>query len=311
MNSGNDALELWEQPHAETIYLIAGWRQWADAGAVSSGLPQYLVQQTGAHPIGSIRPDGFYLYQIPGTHDLVRPLVRFEEGYPESLETPHTDIFYSGNERQGVVLLIGDEPHLDIERYCQAILNLAQTLDVRRIIGLGGVYGELPYDRERPISANYSLPRLKREVKNLAVDLSDYRGGASLGSYLCRRAGERHMEYVGLYAFVPAYDFSSLGQAGTTIRLENDFSAWLGVMRRIKYMCQLEISLNELETRSTYLIQVVQDRIEEIERVAPELGVSAYLAKLSADFSETLFSPDEGFWEEKLKGLFDHFDENE
>ena len=82
-----DAVEIWERPEAEEIYMITGWRQWADAGAISSGLPKYLIRQTGARQIGRIRSDGFYFFQFPGTHDLVRPVVRFEEGYPESLKT--------------------------------------------------------------------------------------------------------------------------------------------------------------------------------------------------------------------------------
>jgi hypothetical protein len=139
-----EALDLWEQPKAKHVYMIAGWRQWADAGSVSSGLPEYLVQQTKARPIGKISPDGFYLFQIPGTHDLVRPVVEFDDGYPKSLEISRNEFFYTGDEERGIVIFLGDEPHLDIERYTAALLKAAKTLQVKRIIGLGGVYGELP-----------------------------------------------------------------------------------------------------------------------------------------------------------------------
>jgi hypothetical protein len=306
-----DAIELLERPEADETYMIVGFRQWADAGAVSSGLPEYLVQHTQAHPIGSIRPDGFYLFQIPGTHDLVRPVVQFNEGFPESLNTPHNDIFFSQLGRRGLVIFLGDEPQIDVERYVASLLEVARQLNVKRIIGLGGVYGELPYDKERPVSANYSLRRLKREIQNLAVDLSDYKGGASIGSYICKRAGEQRVEYVGLYSFVPAYDFSSLGQAGSAIRLENDFMAWLGIMRRVNYMLQTGLDLSDLESRSQYLIQVVNERVEEIEQAAPELGVRNYLRHLADVFDETIFSPDAGFWEEKLRGLLDKLDDEE
>ena len=53
-------LELWEQPQEEEINMIIGWRQWADAGSVSSGLPQYLIEQTKAKQIGVVKNDGFY-----------------------------------------------------------------------------------------------------------------------------------------------------------------------------------------------------------------------------------------------------------
>src|SRR5512143_4059682 len=95
-----DSVDLWERPRSEEMFMIAGWRQWADAGSVSSGLPSYLVQQTDAKQIGSSRPDGFYLFQVPGTHDLVRPVVKFDEGYPEWLQSQENDLFYAGDEQR-------------------------------------------------------------------------------------------------------------------------------------------------------------------------------------------------------------------
>ena len=53
----NHRVEYLETPAAEEIYLIAGWRQWADAGSISSGLPQYLIEQTQARHVASIRPE--------------------------------------------------------------------------------------------------------------------------------------------------------------------------------------------------------------------------------------------------------------
>src|SRR5689334_553445 len=89
----SDAVKLWERPQAANVTMIAGWHQWADGGSVSSGLPQYLIQQSHARRIGEIRGDGFYLFQIPGTHDLVRPVVKFENGYPKSLEVRRNEFF--------------------------------------------------------------------------------------------------------------------------------------------------------------------------------------------------------------------------
>jgi proteasome assembly chaperone (PAC2) family protein len=305
-----EALDLWEQPKAERIYMIVGWRQWADAGSVSSGLPEYLVQQTQARPIGKINPDGFYLFQIPGTHDLVRPVVEFDDGYPKSLEVSRNEFFYTGDDERGVVIFLGDEPHLDIERYTAALLKAAKTLNVRRIVGLGGVYGELPYNKERIISSNYSLPRLKEEVLQLAVTLSDYHGGASIGSYMCRRAGDQNMEYVGLYAFVPAYNFAEPTQIGNGIRIDNDFMAWLGVMRRVNYMLKIGLNLSDLETRSEQVVKVMDTKIAELDRTAPQLGVRDYLAQLADGFNEVTFAPLSNVWEEEMRRLLDEDEES-
>lgn len=306
-----DVLELWEKPEVEELYMIAGWRQWADAGSISSGLPQYLIKQTNARQIGAIQPDDFYLFQIPGTHDLVRPMVRFEGGFPQSLEAQRNELFFTGNGKRGLLIFLGDEPHMNIEKYVASILDVAQELGVRRIVGLGGVYGELPYDKERMVSCIYSRQKLQEEMEHLAVDMSDYHGGASIGSYLCRRAAEREIEYVGFYAFVPTYDFSNIPQIGNAIRLENDFMAWLGVMRRVNYMLKLDFDLTDLQERSRHLVEVVDARVEELESASPQLSVREYLERLTEDFDEVPFEPLDDVWEAELRRLLDGEDEGD
>lgn len=300
-----EQLNIWERPEASTIYMIAGWRQWADAGSISSGLPRYLIQQTDARQIGELDPAGFYLFQIPGTHHLVRPVVEFDEGYPESLEMRRNEIYYTGDDETGVVFFLGDEPHLNVERYVDALLDAAETLGVERIVGLGGVYGELPYDKERTISCIYSQPELREELEGLAVNFSDYQGGASIGSYICKRAAERDVSYISFYAFVPTYDFSNVAQIGNTIRIENDFMAWLGVMRRINHMLKTDFDLTDLEEKSDHLVEIVDAKVEELESTTPELSVRDYMERLSEEFTEELFEPLDDVWEEELRRLLD------
>lgn len=304
----SEAVELNEQPGAEEFFLIVGWRQWADAGSTSSGLPQYLVEQTGARKIGSINPEGFYLFQIPGTHDLVRPMVKFDQGYPESLEIQRNELFYAEIKDKGMLIFLGDEPQLDIERYTQAFLHIAETFKVKRIISVGGVYGELPYNKDRMVSSIYSLKELKAELEEIAVNMSDYHGGASVGSYICRRAGDRGMEFVSFFAFVPAYDFSTVSQVANSIRVENDYMAWLGILQRIKHMINLDLDLTDLEEKSVELVELFDSKIDELDRESPQLGIREYLTKLSDEFVPTTFTPLDDVWEQELRRLFNQSD---
>ncbi len=304
-----DTVDLWEQPHAEKMVLIAGWRQWADGGSVSSGLPEYLIAQLDAHEIGQIRPDGFYIFQFPGTHDLVRPVIRFNQGYPEALDVPENRLYYAESGNHGIVIFVGDEPQLDIERYAQSFLQAARQLHVKRIIGLGGVYGEFPYEKERAVSGSYSLRSMKEEMKSLAVQLTDYQGGASIGSYICRRAGEKNMEYVGLYAFVPMFDFSNMTQVSHRLQIENDYMGWLAVMRRINYMFKTNIDLDDLTAKSQEEIEELKTKIDELEKLAPQLGVREYFQRISDDFTETPFIPLDDVWEENLRRILGKLDD--
>lgn len=305
MNEPNDLLQLWQRPETDETYMLAGWRQWADAGNTSSGLVQYLVEQTSAPRIGLIKPTHFYLFQAPGTHHFLRPDVALEEGLIKSHDIRRNEFHYWRNGHKGMVFFLGDEPHLNAELYADIWLDAVEALGVRRVICLGGVYGSMPYDREREIHAIYSLPRLKPELDHYAVKYSNYEGGSTIGAYLAFRAGQRGIELVDLYAFVPAYDFSQVSNQVQGLRIENDFQAWFDVMRRIRHMFELEIDLSDLETRGLEMASSMDSQVEELSRRYPKLKVRELMQQLSDSFEETPFMPLDDLLARELGDLLD------
>ena len=306
----DDLIVLNEVPQSQNMYMIAGWRQWADAGSTSSGLPHYLIKRLRARKIGEIKPDGFYLFQIPGTHHLLRPVVKLQDGYRQSLERKQNELYYWGDEERGLVIFLGDEPHISVERYSQAFLAAAKKLNVKRIIGTGGVYGPVPYDREREVSCIYSLPALQDELEQYGVRFSNYEGGASIGSVLVDQAEAAAAEMIVFYSFVPAYDFSrsTTSSLANGVSIENDYKAWYDVIRRINHMFQLNLDLSDLQRRSNDLIAVMDAKIEELEQESPSLKIRDYLEQLDTAFTETLFTPLADFWDEELGDIFDDID---
>src|ERR1700694_2810830 len=266
----DDLLELTERPVAKEVYMIAGWRQWADAGATSSALPQYLVEHLGARKIGRIKSGGFYLYQLPMTQHFLRPEVKFEEGYRKELKAPRNELYYAGDERKGLVIFLGDEPHLGAERYAEVFFNAAQELNVKRSVGLGGVYGGVPYDKDRQVSCSYSLQSMKEELSGYAVRFSNYEGGVSMGSDLTDMAEQVGMEYFTLYAFVPMYDFSQLVPRMQGISIDNDYKAWYDVMRRLNHMFGMDVDPSELRQTRHELLESMNTKIKELEQKMPQ-----------------------------------------
>jgi len=305
----NQLVELWEKPVAEEIYMIAGWQQWADAGSISSGLPHYLIEQTGARKIGEFKPGGFYLFQIPGTHHFLRPEIKLEEGYRKGLTTHKNELFYSGDDQKGLVIFLGEEPHLNETGYAEAFFEAATALKVKRIGAVGGVYGSLPYDKERDISCTYSLPGLKTELAEYAVRFSNYEGGSTIGSYLLDEAEKRLLEYFVFYAFVPAYDFSQVSAATQGIRIDNDFKAWYDIMRRFNHMFGLNLNLSDLQERSDQLLDSMNKKVEQMEREIPQLEFRKFLDKLAEEFTEHPFMPLADVWEQELGDLFDDLED--
>lgn len=300
----NDLIELWETPHVEHTALIAGWRQWADGGAVSSELPKYLIEQTRARQIGTLNSDPFYLFQVPGTHALFRPEIKLQEGYRAELREKRNDIYFAENDGRPFLIFLGDEPQLHIARYAEAFFDLAQTFHARRIVALGGVYGHAPHDKEREITCAYSLPQLKDELNEYAVSFSNYEGGVSIGSYLADRAEKRGVEYVVLYAIVPMFDLTQLSPLLQTLLIEQDHKAWYDVTRRVNHWLQLRLDLSDLERASRQLIQSFDAKIDELERALPQVNIRAHLNKLTENFVEPSFTPLDDVWKKGLGDLF-------
>jgi predicted ATP-grasp superfamily ATP-dependent carboligase len=300
----NEWVTLTEKPTAPEIYMLAGWQQWADAGSVSSGLPHYLIGHLNARKIGEIKPDGFYLFQIPGTHHLLRPEVHFQEGYSKEITSRKNEFYYADLESKGLVIFVGDEPHMNIDSYADALFDTAKELGVRRIAMVGGVYGAMPYDKDREISCTYSLRRMKAELSDYAVRFSNYQGGATIGAYLVDRAEQHDLEVFVFNAFVPAYDFSQNSAAIQGVRIEHDYRAWYELMRRFNHMFGLGIDLSDLDRQSEELVGSIDLKIAELERTLPQINVRGYMEKLAENFTERPFMPLDDVWERELGDLF-------
>lgn len=301
----NVHVELWQRPTADQLTMIAGWNQWADAGNISSGLPAYLIKHLDATAIGQLTVDECYFFQVPGAHHFLRPDIKLDEGMPVSLEGRDNSYHYWSEGQRGLVLFLGEEPHTNARVYADAFLDAAVELGVQRIIALGGVYGAMPYDREREIHAVYSLPELKDELIDLSVKMSNYEGGSTVGTYLTYQAGKRGIPFVDLYAFVPAYDFAPLSPNVPGVRIDNDFTAWHEVMRRLNHMLGTAIDISDLEMRSTQLKASMHDRIDEFDRKNPDLHVKDQLRRMSEGFAEDSFAPLDDLWEQELGDLLD------
>jgi len=285
--------------------MIAGWHQWADGGAVSSGLPRYLIDNTQARKIGQIKPGGFYLFQIPGMHRLLRPVVKFDEGHRESLQERRNEFFYASDEGKGFLIFLGLEPHRNVDQYAEAFLDVIEELGVKRVAFLGGVHGPMPHDRNRQISCTYSLPTMKEELTRYAVRFSNYEGGVTIGTYLVHRAEARGIDAVAFNAMVPSYAFSRSSVHAQRLVMGEDVKAWYDLMRRLKFMFDLDVDLADLQRRSEELISEWDSKIDQLERKRPRLGVKKYIEKVNRDFTERPFVPLNNVWEEELGSILE------
>lgn len=271
----NQLVVLKEKPQAQ--YLIAGWRrQWSDGGSISGGLPRYLIDKLAAKEIGQFGEEvsrECYPFQVPGTHDVYRPRVAFQDGLPTQ-DMHRRNLFYdAGN---GLIIFLGEEPWFRIDIYGQAFFQAVRELGIQRTVAVEGYNGAAPPELERNVSCIYSHPRMKEELEKYGLRFSNYgsqsRNGPTIGMALNSIAHQEHpdLDVFRLGAMAPMYPF--LSGNNDPIGIPRDHRAYYAIMTRLKSMFKLDIDLGEL-------ISLGESESEELRKTLERIGESNSKAK--------------------------------
>ncbi len=264
--------------------MIAGFNQWANAGNVSSGIPEYLIEKLNARKVGYIRKDDFYIFQLPGSSFMFRPPVKYAEGYEEDYqEEPINDFHYTEIGGKGVIIFIGTEPNQHEDVYVNTLLDGAKELGVKRIIVPAGVGGEVPFDRERLVSCTYSLKQMQEELNNYALTFSNYNRNATIGMVINHYSKERGIESVRMSARTPSYQ--------VPLTTSSDKRAMYDILRRIRYMFGINLDLSDLEKESKQQISDFENALKKLYISNPELEpqIATYMDQIGEGFVELKF----------------------
>ena len=275
-----------EKPAAQ--YLIAGWRrQWSDGGEISSGLPRYLIDQTNAKRIGEMSLEISklcYPFQVPGTHDLYRPRVAYEDGLPSG-EMRRENLFYdAGN---GLIIFRGEEPWFRIDIYGQAFFQALQELGVTQTVAVEGYNGAAPPDLERSVNCIYSHAHMKEWLEKFGLRFSNYgtqgRNGPTIGMALVTLAHYQYpqCEMFRLGAMAPMYPF--LAGNKDPVGITKDHRAYYDIMRRIRAMFNLDMSLSELLTLGEAESRQLEESLETIVSNNPQ--AKEVIDRVRADYN--------------------------
>ena len=263
----NQLVVLKEKPVAQ--YMIAGWRrQWSDGGSISSGLPRYLINKLNAKEIGQLGEEvarQCYPFQVPGTHDVYRPRVAYQDGLPTQ-DMHRRNYFYdAGN---GLIVFLGEEPWFRIDIYAQAFFQAVRELGIQQTVAVEGYNGAAPPDLERNVSCIYSQPRMKEELEKYGLRFSNYgsqgRNGPTIGMALNSIAHDEHpdLDVFRLGAMAPMYPFMSANN--DPVGIARDHRAYYAIMKRLKSMFKLDIDLAELLSLGEAESNQLQDTLERI-----------------------------------------------
>ena len=279
-----------EKPPAQ--HLIAGWRrQWSDGGEISSGLPRYLIDHTKARRIGEMGLEVSklcYPFQVPGTHDMYRPRVAYQDGLPTG-EMLRENYFYdAGN---GLIVFLGEEPWLRIDVYGEAFFQALKELGISHTVAIEGYNGGAPPELERSVSCTYSHAHMKETLAKYGLRFSNYgsqsKNGPTIGMALVTMAHYQYTEFemFRFGAMAPMYPF--LGGRSDPVGISKDHRAYYDIMRRLRSMFKLDINLTELMTLGESESRELEETLEKIGSTNP--GAKEIIDRARSDYSYNPF----------------------
>ena len=238
--------------------MIIGLDGWVNAGKVSTFSVKYLISKLGAKRFGEILHERFHDYAIQ------RPFVSIRDGLIRSYVPPQSTLYYwRGGEDLSLILLLGVEPNLNWPRYADAVLKVAEKMNVRRIYTIGGYLADVSPEDEALISTTTNNKDLIEELKRFNVVLTSYSGPTSVYSEIMWRCKRRNIDVISLWSAVPIYIEGLYPKAAYCI------------LEKIVKLAGLKVDLTDLKRKSESFRPPSERRImsqSEMRRLIRSLG---------------------------------------
>jgi proteasome assembly chaperone (PAC2) family protein len=177
---------------------IAAFEGWNDAADASTAAIEHLEQVWSAKTVAELDPEEFYDFQVN------RPTVTQSEGEDRRIEWPTTRFAVASpaEAERDVVLIRGIEPSTRWRTFCENVLEVCHSLEVSRIVLLGGLLADVPYTRSLPISGSASD---QNDIERFSLTPTRYEGPTGIVGVLhdaCRKA---ELDAVSFWVHVPHY----------------------------------------------------------------------------------------------------------
>ena len=269
----SDKLRIYKRPKLNSPRLLVGLSGWMDGGQVSTGTVKCLVDRLGAERFAEIEPEGFYIYNFPGSMEvtsLFRPHTKIKDGLIASFEFPTNTFFY--DEESDLILFVGKEPNMGWRDFADCIFSVCSEFNVKTIYFIGSVSGLVPHTREPRLFCSVSDEHLKEAFVHYGVKFTNYEGPASIITYLTTHSQEQGLHMASFVATIPAY-------------VQGDNPKCIeAVTRRLAGILGLAIDLEDLRDVSDEF----EKRLGEVVLEQPELASN--IRKLEEDYDNEIFN---------------------
>jgi proteasome assembly chaperone (PAC2) family protein len=272
-----ERLRIHHLPQLADGRMIVAFSGWMDGGNVSTGTVEWLVRTLGAEVVADIDPEGFSLYNFPGSMEiaaLFRPHARIEDGVITQFQPPENILWCSAAAQ--LILFQGKEPNFNWRDFADCLFDFAAQTRVTTVYFVGSVAGAVPHSREPRLISSVSDEALKPVLSQYGVHFANYEGPASFSTLLISQARARGLRMASLVVEIPAY-IQGTNPKGID-----------AAVRKLAAILGLQLPLGELRELSA----AWEERLNEILEQKPELA--KYIRKLEADHDNEVFDTEMG-----------------
>jgi proteasome assembly chaperone (PAC2) family protein len=294
-----DHVEFDREPPGGLTTLVMAFGGWIDAGRAATGALRHLADNLPAPRLARITAEEFFVF----TQE--RPEVRLRADGGRDIHWPRSEFFawQPGDEREGLLLFCGPEPHQRWQTYARAFLGVAERCGARRIVSLGALLAGAPHTRPVRVTARATDPAARSLLEAWGIYRPPtYEGPTGISTILLDAAERRGMQHVGFMAQAPHYlpDAENPAAIETLVtyvaRLLNlrlDLSQFAEAIRDFRTQCDRAVARDRATREHVRKLEQEYDAAEGEEQ--PPLPGGAFDSdKLMRDLEDFLRKQREG-----------------
>ena len=184
-----------ERPDLDAPVLIMVLKGWIDAGLGADGAAEVLAEQLDLHTVARFDADALLDWRAR------RPTMRLVDGVNTQLTWEETELSWAKDGLgHDLLLLFGNEPDHAWLAFSEQVVDLAEDLGARLVLGLGAYPTPVPHTRSPLLAASASSEELAKGLLQNSVDVP-----SGVQGMIERRAALRGLPALGLWAQVPHY----------------------------------------------------------------------------------------------------------
>ena len=190
------------EPPRTLTALVVAFGGWIDAGRAATGAVRHLIRDLDAERVASIDAEEFFVL----TQE--RPEVRLRADGEREIHWPRSEFFAwrPDDDREGVLLFCGPEPHQRWRTYTTAFLDVAERCGVKRIVSIGALLASAPHTRPIRVTGRCTEASVRSLLEAWGIyRVPTYEGPTGISSVILDAAGRRGIEHVGFMGQAPHY----------------------------------------------------------------------------------------------------------